>query len=91
MNKEHSMVKICFLCNYSGDEEDRVCPHCGIELNAKCPACGAPIKTSFAEYCYRCGMEFKKWAEGLKSEHIGTNEGEKRGKSLRQRMARKEG
>ena len=54
------MVKLCFLCNYSGDKEDKICPHCGIELISECPNCGARIKTSFAEYCYLCGINFKK-------------------------------
>jgi predicted amidophosphoribosyltransferase len=69
MKKEKSMLRICFFCNYLGDEEDRICPHCGIELNSKCPKCGAPIKTSFADYCYQCGIEFRKFAEELRKNH----------------------
>jgi hypothetical protein len=37
-----------------------VCPHCGITLISECPHCNARIKTAFAEYCYACGLSFKK-------------------------------
>ncbi|KPJ58834.1 MAG: hypothetical protein AMJ46_13540 [Latescibacteria bacterium DG_63] len=52
------MTRICPICNYAGDDLDEICPYCGIKLIVRCPACGAPIKTSFAEYCYACGRKF---------------------------------
>jgi len=42
-----------------GDDADKVCPHCGVALMSECPKCGARIKTSFAEFCYACGINFK--------------------------------
>ena len=53
-------AKLCPLCNYAGDKVDKICPHCGIALISKCPKCGARIKTSFAEFCYACGTNFRK-------------------------------
>jgi predicted amidophosphoribosyltransferase len=52
-------VKLCPLCNYAGDDGDKVCPHCGVALISECPQCGARIKTAFAEYCYACGINFR--------------------------------
>ena len=56
----NAKINLCPKCNYVGDENDKVCPHCGVALIDECPKCGARIKTSFAEYCYACGMNFKK-------------------------------
>ena len=57
------MARICPRCNYAGDKVDQICPYCGLELITACPVCGASIKTSFAEYCYACGLKFTEIAK----------------------------
>lgn len=40
------------------ESEEHYCPNDGTKMISGCPSCHAPIRSPYARYCTKCGLEF---------------------------------